>query len=82
MPKYSKEHLEWVRFSFLEIIKALSELHEKGFVHRDLKPSNFLIDSGTFSIILGSLKMTDFGLVTKENSVDPSYCGTPSYMAP
>jgi serine/threonine protein kinase len=44
MLKFSEEHLNWVRFCFCQIVKAVGELHEKGFVHRDLKPSNFLIN--------------------------------------
>jgi serine/threonine protein kinase len=82
MPKYATEHLDWVRFSFTEIVNSVSELHLKGYVHRDLKPSNFLIDSGTLKSISGKLKLNDFGLVIKQNRIDPSYCGTPSYMAP
>ncbi len=32
--------------------------------------------------ISGHLKLNDFGLVIKQNSIDSLYCGTPSYMAP
>jgi serine/threonine protein kinase len=48
-----------------------------------LKPENFLIDNeGNLRFKSGHLKLNDFGLVTKENTFDSSYCGTPSYMAP
>ncbi len=39
-------------------------------------------DLGTWYDNLGNLKLNDFGLVIKENTFDPLYCGTPSYMAP
>lgn len=30
----------------------------------------------------GNLKINDFGLVVKENTVDTLFCGTPEYIAP
>jgi serine/threonine protein kinase len=36
----------------------------------------------TFFNNSGNLKLSDFGLVIKENSVDPLFCGTPEYIAP
>jgi eukaryotic-like serine/threonine-protein kinase len=70
----------------LEVLSALSALHERGIVHRDLKPSNvFLTPHG--------VKLLDFGLARPE--LEPSLAsaasgltqtgivmGTPRYMAP
>jgi eukaryotic-like serine/threonine-protein kinase len=64
-----------------DILNALEELHQLGFVHRDLKPQNILFHDGTW-------KLTDFGLVlppstgtTKLTSVDSNW-GTAAYCAP
>lgn len=45
-----------IRFYFLEMVYAVSSVHELGYIHRDIKPENFLIDGR------GHLKLTDFGL--------------------
>lgn len=48
--------LNEVKFYFLEMVFAVSSVHELGYIHRDVKPENFLIDGR------GHLKLTDFGL--------------------
>jgi non-specific serine/threonine protein kinase len=69
----------------LEILAALSALHERGIVHRDLKPSNvFLTPHG--------VKLLDFGLARPEAELSMGgvagltrtgiLMGTPRYMAP
>jgi non-specific serine/threonine protein kinase len=69
----------------LEMLAALSALHNRGIVHRDLKPSNvFLTPHG--------VKLLDFGLARPEPSLTMSpdadltrtgfVMGTPRYMAP
>jgi eukaryotic-like serine/threonine-protein kinase len=64
-----------------DILNALEELHQLGFVHRDLKPQNILFHDGVW-------KLTDFGLVlppaseaTKLTSIDSNW-GTAAYCAP
>jgi len=69
----------------LEMLAALSALHDRGVIHRDLKPSNvFLTPHG--------VKLLDFGLARPE--LEQSFAsapgltrtgivmGTPRYMAP
>lgn len=41
----------------LQMLKALKELHESGYIHRDVKPDNFRVTED------GLLKILDLGLV-------------------
>lgn len=47
---------EDAKLYFAEMMMAIDELHQQGYIHRDLKPENFLIDR------TGHVKLTDFGL--------------------
>ncbi|MHB9038673.1 MAG: serine/threonine-protein kinase [Armatimonadota bacterium] len=64
-----------------DILNALEQLHDLGYVHRDLKPENVLLHNGKW-------KLSDFGLVmpalsttTRLTSASSSW-GTPEYAAP
>jgi len=59
---------------FMQLLAALTYLHQHGLVHGDLKPANILVDAGRVALI-------DFGLVTPVGY--PLGCeATPDYSAP
>lgn len=61
---------------------AVDAVHQAGIVHRDLKPANVMVDRHQ------SLFLTDFGLASRNNPIDPglthenTVIGSPAYMAP
>eukprot|EP01147_Barroeca_monosierra_P003685 gene3685-6237_t len=69
------------KFFFLQLLDAVSYLHEQGVAHRDLKPENILLASTDNDSLV---KVTDFGLakLVGPQSFMKTMCGTPSYQAP
>jgi len=67
----------------IQLIEALSYLHNFGIVHRDIKPENVMIanylENKKFEI-----KLLDFGLSTilSPNETTTEKCGTMYYMSP
>ena len=61
-------------------IRALAEIHERGFAHRDLKPENVLVapDHGIYLVDFGFSK--DIADVQRSSATVAK--GTPAYMAP
>lgn len=49
------------RFYMIELVKAVHDVHTRGYIHRDLKPDNILIDKN------GHIKLSDFGLCTSSH---------------
>jgi len=64
----------------LELLAALSYMHQRGLIHRDLKPSNLMNTQH-------GLKVLDFGLARRlggsaAKALVLGTAGTPQYMAP
>lgn len=81
LPTTNTSHLNFVRFFWEQMLRAVSSIHQERIIHCDLKPANFLL-------VRGTLKLIDFGIskaiqsnettnVIRENQV-----GTVNYMAP
>jgi serine/threonine protein kinase len=64
-----------------DILNALEELHELGFVHRDLKPQNILRIDGRWCLTDFGLVMPPSGTTTKITSYASNW-GTAAYCAP
>ncbi|CAK57035.1 unnamed protein product (macronuclear) [Paramecium tetraurelia] len=62
---------------FIQLIHAVTYIHEHQIVHRDLKPENVLLNEGT-------LKVVDFGLSSTYQTGQKlkTPCGSPCYAAP
>lgn len=87
--------LEWPRAShvFIQVLKSLSEAHQRGLVHRDLKPENIFLCE-----LFGEqdyVKVLDFGVAKMTMAAEEGQeanedkltkagriFGTPMYMAP
>jgi serine/threonine-protein kinase len=61
-----------------DICSGLAAAHGAGVIHRDLKPENVLIGHD------GSIKISDFGIATAQQSIHITngVTGTPAYIAP
>lgn len=67
---------EHVRDFMLQLVSAVEFMHENGLYHRDIKPENiFLMQDG-------SMKLGDFGLVSRDAWCHEACVGSDRYMAP
>lgn len=66
-----------IRDAFLQLIDAVAECHHQGVYHRDLRPSHVSCNSrGT------GIRLTNFGLATKEQESTQFQVGSGRYMSP
>ena len=64
-------------YIILQTARALTHLHERGFVHRDIKPANVLIDDKNV------VKLCDLGLAIQAGEGESeTTAGTAHYIAP
>lgn len=70
---------EEARYFMIQIIDAVSYMHDANVIHRDLKLGNLFLNKHL------NIKVGDFGLATRLESSDEkrkTICGTPNYIAP
>ena len=66
-----------VKNVFNQICNAVLHCHSRGYFHRDIKPENILVDEETFTV-----KLTDFGLNTRDTWSYQMGCGSSRYISP
>lgn len=61
---------------FIQVSRALSYMHQLGYVHTDVKPENILVDAAATATVI------DFGVACRSRSSKDRVQGTPEFMAP
>ncbi|KAM0746118.1 kinase-like protein, partial [Meredithblackwellia eburnea MCA 4105] len=93
----SRKRLRLISRMFGQICSAVQACHDVGISHRDIKPENFIVMDGrdqggykgTMSQVQGGkgaagrvvVKITDWGLGTRETECEDFDCGSKPYMA-
>lgn len=84
----STQRLRLLASMFSQMCEAVAHCHRNGVSHRDIKPDNFMItDSRALNPNTGqherrvSVKLTDFGLATRDTESGDMDCGSAPYMS-
>lgn len=82
----SRKRLRLISRMFCQMCAAVQACHEVGIAHRDIKPENFIVMDGRAEgesrgqgrVVV---KITDWGLGTREQMCEDFDCGSKPYMA-
>lgn len=74
--RYFKD-VELMKNAFLQLLEAVTFLHQMGVYHRDLKPENVLTSHDG-----RRLQIADFGLATYDDETPEFGCGTHFFLPP
>ncbi|KDQ57694.1 hypothetical protein JAAARDRAFT_58281 [Jaapia argillacea MUCL 33604] len=83
----SRTRLKLIASMFSQMCEAVATCHATGVYHRDIKPENFIVTDGWTTLPDGSssrkvvVKLTDFGLSTRDRVSFDMDCGSAPYMA-
>ena len=83
----SRNRLKLIASMFSQMCDAVATCHERGVFHRDIKPENFIVTDGWTTHSDGRrerkvvVKLTDFGLSTKDTDSADMDCGSAPYMS-
>lgn len=79
----SRKRLRLISRMFGQMCSAVAACHNVGISHRDIKPENFIVMDGRESGERGRVvvKITDWGLGTREVECEDFDCGSKPYMA-
>ncbi|KIM31910.1 hypothetical protein M408DRAFT_63937 [Serendipita vermifera MAFF 305830] len=84
----STQRLRLIASMFSQMCDAVAHCHCNHVFHRDIKPENFMVtDARTFNPATGkherkvSIKLTDFGLATRDIESGDMDCGSGPYMS-
>ena len=83
----SRTRLRLIASMFSQMCEAVATCHDNSVFHRDIKPENFIVTDGWTTHSDGRrerkvvVKLTDFGLSTKDTDSADMDCGSAPYMS-
>jgi hypothetical protein len=83
----SRTRLRLISSMFTQMCEAVAACHDQQVFHRDIKPENFIVTDGWTTLPDGRrerkviVKLSDFGLSTKDVESSDMDCGSAPYMS-